>query len=665
MSAAEWLSDPSKGIAKTVRPSQVRMATVVEQVLNDKGFAMIEAGTGTGKSFAYLVPAILSGKRVIVSTAKKTLQKQLRDKDLPFLLNALGANIQVASLKGKNNYVCKLRLEDFMSSGPSPNFNQYDIADFHSWVMQDMFGDIDDYKNSVDFASQIRVNECVGMKCDYFDMCGYRRAKTQAALSKIVVVNHALLAYDLYMGGGKILGTYDAVVVDEAHQVSKYFREAYTCRIQNKQPEALKKLLEGSDLIVPETLEQSVSTFLNRLPDRGRVFQNNIVVENALAVIRDLSRLKQQFINEGVWSDVAVSNEESETSESTRDPKELSRLRAAVAVTQRMLQACEVCVAKLDLKLNEHGEELPAPQDYVTYAETRQAHGHQHKEFVATPIEIGPFVAPAIKRMGTAIFTSATLSTGGTFDYICRDVGLKPGDVHQELLPQPFDYRKNSCLFVSDKTIEYKRDVREQYWQSCANVMHDLFTASKGGAFVLCSSYEDMNAFFERLHPIPNRNYQLRVQSGNSDLLVDWFKETPGAVALGVKSIWEGVDVPGLGLRLVVIPRMPFPNPDDPVFTARKDRYVKSKVSRGAEQRVAEINAWQHYDLQEAIMDFKQGAGRLIRRETDMGVVAVLDRRIYANTKKYANTIRSSIPHPTTYDVEATKTLLRVLAAKA
>jgi len=663
MSAAEWLSDPAKGIAKTVRPAQVRMATVVEQVLTDKGFAMIEAGTGTGKSFAYLVPAILSGKRIIVSTAKKTLQKQLRDKDLPFLLKALGADIQVASLKGKNNYLCKMRLEDFLSSSGVYNFNQHEVSDFHEWAMQDMFGDLDDYKHNVDFASQVRVSECVGTKCDHFDECGYRRAKTQAATSKIVIVNHALLAYDLYMGGGKILGEYDAVVIDEAHQVSKYFREAYTCRIHNKQPDALKKLLESTDLLVPETLEQSVSNFLNRLPDRGRVFQNNIVVENAMAVIRDLARLKQQFINEGVWSDTAAS--EADDATSSRSPKELSRLRAAVSVTQRMLQACEVCIDKLDLKLNEHGEELPAPQDYVTYAETRQSNGHQHKEFVATPIEIGPFVGPAIKRLETAILTSATLSTGGTFDYVCRDVGLKAADVQQEILPQPFDYRKNSCLFISDKTVEYKRDVREQYWQSCTDVMHELFTASKGGAFVLCASYEDMNAFFERLNMIQSKGYQIRTQSGNSDLLVDWFKATPNAVALGVKSIWEGVDVPGLGLRLVVIPRMPFPNPDDPVFTARKDRFVKNKVSRGAEQRIAEINAWQHYDLQEAIMDFKQGAGRLIRRETDMGVVAVLDRRIYANIKKYANTIRSSIPHPTTYDIEATKTLLRVLAAKA
>lgn len=662
MSAAEWLSDPAKGIAKTVRPSQVRMATVVEQVLNDKGFAAIEAGTGTGKSFAYLVPALLSGKRVVISTAKKTLQKQLRDQDLPFLLKALSVDVPVAALKGKNNYVCRMRLEEFAASDAARQFNAHDVSAFASWALDDASGDMDDFLHAVDFASHVRISECVGSKCDSFDACGYRKAKTRASTAKILVINHALLAYDIYMGGGKILGDYDALVIDEAHQVSKYFREAFTCRIHNKQPDSLKKLLDSTGLIVPETLEQNVAAFLSRLPDRGRVFQNNIVVENALAIGRDLARLKQQFINEGVWSEPSSADNEDEVSQ--RDAKELSRLRAAVSVTQRMMQACEVCVAKLDLKLNEHGEELPAPQDYVTYAESRISHGQPHKEFVATPIEIGPFVGPALKRRGTVILTSATLSTGGTFDYICRDVGLKSGDVRQEILPQPFDYKRNSCLFVSDQTIEYKRDDRENYWRTCCNVMHELFTASRGGAFVLCSSYEDMNAFFERLNLMQGRNYQVRVQSGNSDLLIQWFKETPNAVALGVKSIWEGVDVPGLGLRLVVIPRMPFPNPDDPVFTARKNRYVKAKVDAGGEQRAAEINAWRHYDLQEAIMDFKQGAGRLIRRENDMGVVAVLDRRIYANTKQYAATIRNSIPHPTTYDLEATKALLRVLAAK-
>lgn len=664
MSAAGWLSDPAKGIAKTVRPGQVLMAGVVEKVLEDKGFAMIEAGTGTGKSFGYLVPAILSGKRVVVSTAKKGLQKQLRDNDLPFLLSKLKAPAAFASIKGKNNYVCRLRLADFSDGDASARFSAADVIQFRSWVGDSGFGELDDYSKDIDFAHLVRVSECVGSKCDFAGECGYRAAKLKASTAKIVVVNHALLAFDLAMGGGKLFGAYDALIVDEAHQASKFFREAHTCRVHNKQPDAIRKLLSDTGLNVPETLEANVVRFLGKLPEKGRVHKNNAAVEAALDIYRDLLRLKQQFILEGVWSETVEMKEEE--GNGGREAREVSRLRAATALTQRMLKACEVCVAKLDTRFDASGGEVLTPQDYVTYVETRIGRGEVHKEFVASPIEIGPMVAPALKRIGTAIFTSATLSTGGTFDYMMREFGLRDSEVeHKHVLPQPFNYKTHSCLFISSATTAYTRDAREQYWQSCANVMHDLFTASKGGAFVLCASYEDMTAFYDRLMVFRSPFYKMRTQSGNADALIAWFKSEPNGVAIGVKSIWEGVDIPGLGLRLVVIPRLPFPNPDDPVFTARKAKYIANTVAKGTEQRVAELNAWHHYDLQEAIIDFKQGAGRLVRRETDKGVVAVLDSRLFGNNKKYAGLVRNSIPHPPTYDIESTKTLLSVLSTRA
>lgn len=661
MSAAEWLTDSAKGIAKTVRPAQVRMATIVEEVLADKGFAMIEAGTGTGKSFAYLIPAILSGKRVVISTAKKALQKQLRDNDLPFLLKQLGSATTFGSLKGKNNYVCQLRLEDFAKGDAVGRYSRADFEAFQAWAEHDEFGEIDDYPFDVDFAGHVRVSECVSKHCDYAADCGYRKAKNKAGVANIVIVNHALLAFDLAMGGGKIVGKYDAVIIDEAHQAAKYFREAHTCRIHLKQPEALHKLLQDSGLRVPETLEGRVVDFLNRLPERGLVRQNNAAIETAMAVYRDLGQVKQQLIAEGAWS--TAPGEGDDDDNSLRDAKELSRLRAAATVTQRMLKACEVCVDKLDVKLDDDGAEVLTAQDYVMYVETKMMRGEPQKEFVATPIEIGPLVLPALKKIGTAVFTSATLSTGGTFDYMCREFGFRPDEIKvKEAVPLAFDYKRNACLYVSGTTVEYKREVRQEYWDTCAAEMHDLLVASKGGAFVLCSSYEDMTAFFDRLAAKKNANYVMRSQTGNVDALIDWFRATPNSVILGVKSIWEGVDIPGRALRLVVIPRLPFPNPDDPVFTARKAKYIAARMRAGAEQKAADIGAWQHYDLQEAIMDFKQGAGRLIRRETDMGVVAVLDRRLFANTKRYGGTVRGSIPHPPTYDLNATKGLLQALS---
>jgi ATP-dependent DNA helicase DinG len=663
-SAAEWLSDPAKNIAKTPRPAQVRMASLVENTLSEKGFAMIEAGTGTGKSFAYLLPAILSGKRVLVSTAKKALQKQLRDNDMPFLLNALGIETTFASLKGKNNYVCKLRLDDFVKGDMVHRFSAREIQEFQRWAVLNDIGELDDYEQELDFASFVRVSECVVRQCGFADACGYRRAKTAAGMAKIVIVNHALLAFDLALGGGKIVGSYDAVIVDEAHQAAKYFREAHTCRIHNKQPEALRKLMQDTALRVPETLESRVHAFLAKLPERGKVPKSNDIVEASLAVYRDLSQIKQQLIADGSWSEKAEDVDPDEP-ETLRDARELGRLRAAATVTKRMMQACEVCVDKLDLKIDEHGAEKLTPEDFVMFVETRTARGDVHKEFVATPVEVGPFVAPVLKKTETVVFTSATLSTGGNFDYACREFGLKPDDVAvKEALPPTFNYKLNSCLYVSPTTIEYRRDDRYAYWDNCAREMHELLSASQGGAFILCSSYEDMTAFFERLNSMRGRNYQLRSQSGNVDGLISWFKEERSPVVLGVKSIWEGVDIPGLGLRLVIIPRLPFPNPDDPVFTARKSKYVAARVRRGAEPRVAELNAWQAFDLQEALMDLKQGAGRLIRRETDRGVVAVLDKRAYPGVKRYGDTVRNALPHPVTYDLNAAKRFLSILASQ-
>jgi ATP-dependent DNA helicase DinG len=661
MKAAEWLSSAEYGIAKTVRPAQVRMAGLVEKVLEEKGFAMIEAGTGTGKSFGYLIPAILSGKRVIVSTAKKALQRQLAQSDLPFLASKLNSELTYASLKGKNNYVCRLRLGDFTQSDQAAKYLRV-LRDFSDWAFNDGVGDLDSYAEELDFDYAVRVTECAGRYCDHFESCGYRSLKRAAKTANILVVNHALLAFDLAMGGGKVLGAYDAIVVDEAHQASKYFREAYTCRIQSRQAETLRRLLKDTDLSVPETLEWKLNQFMQALPERGRVTPQGLVVDRALEVYRDLGVMKQQMIAEGVWSQ---ENEDEDLQAEMRDPRTFSRMRSAATLTQRMLKACEVCVDKLELKLDDNGEEVLRAEDYVTFVEVQRVRNEVHKEFVATPIEIGPLLAPALKGVGTAIFTSATLSTGGNFDYVCREFGLKSEAVTvKEALPHVFNYRTNSCLFVSDQVTAYSRDAKYLYWDEGADVMHELLTASKGGAFILCASYEDMDQFYARLQAKGSTDYRLRHQAGNVDAFVAWFKEDPQSVALGVKSIWEGIDVPGIGLRLVIIPRLPFPNPEDPVFTARKAKYVAARVRRGSDAKKAELEAWQHYDLQETIMDFKQGAGRLIRRETDRGVVAVLDSRVYRNNKRYSATIRTAIPHPSTEDYAATLKVLRALASK-
>lgn len=235
----------------------------------------------------------------------------------------------------------------------------------------------------------------------------------------------------------------------------------------------------------------------------------------------------------------------------------------------------------------------------------------------------------------------------------------------KEILPHTFDYGRNSCLYVSGHVPEFKARESESFWFSALRETDDLLTASRGGAFILCPSNADVRLVYEHLCSLGDRPYRVRSQSGNIENLVEWFKSDPTSVAIGTKSLWEGVDVPGLGLRLVIIPRLPFPPPDDPVFQRKKAKYVERSVARGSTANSAEINAWRLYDLQAAIIDLKQGAGRLIRHEADKGVVAVLDRRMYGTVKGYSRDLRASLPHPLSNDLSAVSGLLRVLGSLA
>jgi ATP-dependent DNA helicase DinG len=656
MSIEHWLGDPSAGVIKGVRPAQIRMAKIIESVLHDGGIAMIEAGTGTGKSLAALVPAIESGKRIIISTAKKALQRQMRDIDLPRLHQRM-PSFSSATLKGKSNYACQLRFDEFKERGAS-RYPLKVLNDFSQWLHSDPTGEFADYETSVEFEGAVRVTECVSRQCRHATGCGYRKAKSLAEDAKIIVVNHALLAYDIALGGGgKVLGQYDALIIDEAHQAAQYFREALTCRIDTQQPEQLTRLLADTDIVVPPELLPAVTDFIAKLPRQGIVGKDDATVGRALRVQRFLFELKEQFRREGVWSQITE-----EAGEGTRSAKDLNRFRAAAVLTQRMLRACEVCVDKLDTEFDENQQEIVTPDSYVPYVTQKPFRDTTLKEFVVAPVEVGPFVSKALKSLHGVVFTSATLATSNNFNFLCREMGLKAEEVaYKEILPHAFNYRRNSCLYITSSVPEYKRDTASQFWRVANAEMDDLLTASKGGAFILCASNADVALVYDTLMAYGDRPYRLRVQDGNIDALVAWFKMDPTSVAVGTKSLWEGVDVPGLGLRLVIIPRLPFPPPDDPVFQRKKQRYVERSMAKGNTANAAEVNAWRLYDLQTAMIDLKQGAGRLIRHETDKGVVAVLDRRMYGSTKGYSGELRQSLPHPPSHDLAGVCALLTTL----
>lgn len=658
--AKDWLSDTSLGIAKVIRPSQIEMAERVENIFANKGVAFIEAGTGTGKSFAYLIPAILSGQRIVISTAKKTLQTQIFQKDLPFLTSKVKFENTVSPyslLKGKSNYACKLRFAEFMESEARYQFQEHQINAFSSWLEDSNFADFALYGEPVEFESMVRVTECVKTHCPYLDSCKYRENKKQAGKAKILVVNHALLACDLARGVGQVLGPYDALVIDEAHQAPKYFREAFSHRLQTRQPDILAKMLDGSGIEITSTLRAVYAEIFKNLPSEGE-FTLDTKSERLFTALKDeYEKLKRRFQEAGLLAEDndGIIYEDREEKAENADPgsaRKRSKYVSASSLVNNLIKMTSIILGE---------EQTGITTDYISYVESRK----EDPDLITTPIEVGELVAPALVHIGKVVVTSATLATSDNFNYASRQFGIGSSIIKEKaILPSTFDYKNKSALYLSSTAPDPSLP-KSEYIPKMAAEIDELLVASRGGAFVLCASNEDMNGFYEFLSMRDRSEYTMLRQTGNVDQMLSWFKDTPNSVLIGVKTLWEGIDVPGLGLRLVIIPRIPFPNRNDVVLGKQKQIHVDNLIEQGMNDRAADIQAWSDLDLQEAIMDLKQGAGRLIRAETDKGIVACLDKRMSGNTKKYSGKLRTSLPQPPTYDKPLVLKYLTILAKQA
>jgi ATP-dependent DNA helicase DinG len=641
MAASDWLKDPNNGVVPTVRPSQVAMCDAVEDIIKRGGIAFIQAPTGTGKSYAYTIPSLLTDKTVVISTAKKALQKQLLLKDLPFLCDRLGVTKKFALMKGKSNFVCQIRLSEFYVTAKNW-YKQQDIELFEKWFEENPLGDLDEAPTEFPFTHHFRVTECAQRQCELAGRCGYRQHKDSCNGAKIIIVNHALLALNFAMQGA-IFGKPDVLIIDEAHQAPAAFRDAYTYKINAQQVDLLHKMSQNTCIKIDRQLDTKVALLLASLPAQDIVQPNAALAKAAAEVADALMPVQNALMNLGVWS-------ESTTRDIRLDAKEIVRLKAVAAQTKKLLKACDIMQNRTDSN-EEH---------YVTYTQIEEDRNGTTKSVITAPIEISGIVGKHLKEHKSVIITSATLATAGTFDYIAREFGLRPSDITEKhILPHTFNYSQLSCLYIAETIPTYSKQNEQAFWDSCSNEIADLCNASGGGAFILCASFRDLKAFYERLSKRGVKN--LIAQEGSIESCVTQFKETPGSVLLGVRSLWEGVDIPGLKLRLVVIPRLPFPTPEDPVFRARKKHLEEVLMRAGIDERKAALQSWQTLDLQCALIDFQQGAGRLIRSESDRGVVAVLDSRIARNAKSYAAIVRKSIPHPVTYDKANVLKFLQVL----
>jgi ATP-dependent DNA helicase DinG len=641
----DFLLHGRNGLVREVRPGQVKMGRLTETVLNNRDFALIEGPVGIGKSFAYTIPAILSGKRIVISTAKKQLQHQLAQKDLPFLGDRLEKAITVAMLKGKSNYACAMKAQSLPPEHAQP---------FNAWLKQSKSQDLSDWPGKKPFYwADVTAEDCVGgRRCRFADQCGYWSSKKQLKTAQIVVANHHVVAWDLKFGPKKILGPYDALIIDEAHQAVSAFRGAYT---QQVGPYLLKRLtrlddqcgLDSSKYLKP--LGDVWDAMFKKLAKLDGEIPANPFEDMGLEALTLLGKLRNAIKQEMTDNGGGVSEDEGTepdddpeiSARSQQDLEYLARLEMYEKAVKRPMDALSA--------IEEPGDNTVV---YITTTEK------QTKYVNAAPVDIGPMVGPKLQMLDTVIVTSATMSIAGSFRDIRSQLGLslsvrehdedgeetgREKKVEELVLETPFDYSRQALLYTpynmpqpvsGSSNPDYPpSQERVAYIEALARECANLIRASDGNAFVLFTATSDMrdvrNALLD--HDLTN---PLLMQEDDAESTFKQFMATPRSVVLGLKSFWEGVDVQGDKLRLVVITKLPFPQVKDPVIQARSRAVKRAALARGMNEATAETTVFKDVSIPLMLTDLRQGAGRLIRSRTDKGVLAILDPRIWTGSGK-------------------------------
>ena len=619
------------------RPAQVEMATQVAQSLTDNIPAIMEASTGTGKSLAYLIPVVRSGKVAIISTANKALQEQLFYKDIPFVQEHI-KEFGAALVKGMGNYVCLDRFEsernglqfyaknpEFMrllklTEDPDANFT----GDFETLGFP-LPGEIRG-KVSAD------GDQCAWSKCSFFSDCYVRKMRTKAEEAQVIVVNHTLMLLDAAMDGF-LLPERDVIIIDEAHHLEEEASRSFTITISPTQINSLlaQNLLKGhSTPSLQFEVEKAMTETWERLkfmPDihfKGRVNLQE-PIEEGLRLASAIEKVGDSLRKERP--------KDLPEKESTLYDKLLKR-------TQNLAHNVRVVFS------------ADEPNKFVYYVEKENTPGQRggyQLQVSAAPLDVTTWLRERLFDKCNVICTSATLATigasgnaykteskGANFAYFRTRVGLDPAnypEVLESILPLTFDYESNALLYVPRHLPEPAYGdgrAAENYALEIAREMYRLVKCSRGRAFLLFSSKRMLDKAYELM--APHLEFPLLRQGDMSRIeLTRRFREEEGAVLFGLKSFWEGVDIAGDALSLVVIDKLPFEPPDDPVHEARV-----------AQMKAAGENWFGTYVLPQAVLRLKQGLGRLLRTREDRGVMAILDTRLH--TKGYGKQVLNALP---------------------
>ncbi len=626
------------------RRGQLQMAQSVEEALGERRHLIVEAGTGTGKTLAYLLPVIRSGRRVIISTGTKNLQEQLYYKDVPFLERALigdqEGKLSVCYMKGRNNYLCRKKLYDLTDQPVLSGLDEIEqYRAIAAWEKTTHTGDRAELAELPEASAlwhklDARADTCLGQKCKEYDRCFITEMRRRAAESDIIIVNHHLffadLAIKLEADGAPdagVLPECGAVIFDEAHELEEVAGNYFGISVSNLRMDELARdcenLLQREKLYTPQ-----MSGAIQSLRERSQLFFSLLPSQEGRMAFDTRPEFLEENGEEFLALNQALTRLVAEFEQLPQKPDEVFTLaRRAQQLQVQLRFVMEDENPNTVFWIERRGFRSSANTGRRKSADDKMSGGRSNVFLQATPIEVGQILRECLwSKMETAVLTSATLAVGGGFDYIRQRLGID--HAHDLIVPSHFDYASQAILYVPPDLPDPRTP---QFAPQATAVIRRLLEITRGRAFVLFTSYAQMNDIYDRLLGVIEFP-MLKQGDAPKSALLEEFRLTPHAVLFGTSSFWQGVDVQGEQLSCVIIDRLPFAVPSDPVVAAR----VKMIDGAGG-------HAFSDYQVPSAVITLKQGFGRLIRSLHDRGLLALLDNRILK--KSYGKVFVESLPN--------------------
>ena len=662
------------------RDEQSQIAREVAEAINSQGKLVAEAGTGTGKTLAYLVPAIASGLRVVISTGTKTLQDQIIEKELPLLEKAVGKSFHVQLMKGRSNYLCHLRAGRFAQQPYLPSMPQKQLFDrIQQWKDETTTGDraeLSELPDDSPLWAEVSAtsDQCTGRRCADYERCWVTQMRRSASNAQIIIVNHHLYFADAMLrsqqpasssgeSGLAVIPTHDMVIFDEAHDLDEVAAQHYGIQVSDRRIMELTRDF-SRDIAHDPLMVARFSALLGQIEIKGRQFFEEIPRhDNREPFTHD--SLNDDILGRFAQLDELLGQLEAEVG-ALDNPDYMSFCRRAAQLSSELAfllyqPGRSGLLASIEKPLGApstmdfspiiddptpvgdvydcDGEDTDPgrpPVPYVRFTESSQ----RNRSLVARPLDVAPLMEYTLDAI-PSVFISATLAVKGSFEHYRSRVGLAhQSDVRETLVESPFDYASQVRLYLPKDIPEPNHP---DFPDEAAQRTIDLVNRAGGGAFVLCTSKRMVRSMATALETHTPFRVLLQGQAPRTRLL-NTFRQDGHAVLVATMSFWQGIDVPGAALRLVIIDKLPFASPGDPVVAAR----LNHLKSRG-------LSPFSKYQLPQAAILLRQGFGRLIRRKTDRGLIAILDRRM--TQKGYGKVFLKSLPpcpllhdHPSALD---------------